>query len=36
MKIQKRNGSSVAMKFYKITQRLKNLMTTEMKKAIDV
>jgi ribonucleoside-diphosphate reductase alpha subunit len=36
MKIQKRNGSSVAMKFDKITQRLKNLMTTEMKKAIDV
>ena len=36
MKIQKRNGSFVAMKFDKITQRLKNLMTTEMKKAIDV
>jgi ribonucleoside-diphosphate reductase alpha subunit len=36
MKIQKRDGSFVAMKFDKITQRLKNLMTTEMKKAIDV
>jgi ribonucleoside-diphosphate reductase alpha subunit len=36
MKIQKRNGSFVVMKFDKITQRLKNLMTTEMKKAIDV
>jgi len=36
MKIQKRDGSFVVMKFDKITQRLKNLMTTEMKKAIDV
>jgi ribonucleoside-diphosphate reductase alpha subunit len=36
MKIQKRDGSFVVMKFDKITQRLKNLMTTEMKRAIDV
>lgn len=36
MKIQKRDGSLVAMKFDKITQRLKNLMTTDMKKLIDV
>lgn len=36
MKIQKRDGRLVAMKFDKITQRLKNLMTTDMKKVIDV
>ena len=36
MKIKKRDGSMVPMKFDKINQRLKNLLTSEMKKTIDI
>ena len=36
MKIQKRNGDFVPMKFEKISQRLRNLLTSDMKKTIDI